>query len=370
MSKTKIDNITRSALWKSYNYKCFYCGEDIEWRNLEIDHIIPENLNSSEINNLINEYELDENFSYNDLYNLIPTHNNCNGRKGKYLFDKKTVLYYHGLTKKKLYKIEKEIETLKRKRNNSILYSKIQIALETDSISIDEIRKMIENKKRENWITQGIKLNKKLEFVDEIIDMFYIDSNLTDKILDKNIIFGSEKNIILHNNQDKTRKIHTLREWKNARDEGFYALTTYDIKASSYVTFIEDLVEVISKAQMPSFSFINNISLKDYDFLSPKIIQTINPDDNFLTKTKRTIGELIKEKKVQIENNNYYDFAIKYRSQITLLKEVFRADFNNDGLEEIFISGYTYVTDGTFGYGFSMILERSSKDNLLSPVQK
>jgi hypothetical protein len=46
------------------------------------------------------------------------------------------------------------------------------------------------------------------------------------------------------------------------------------------------------------------------------------------------------------------------------LVEVVRADFNGDGLEEILLFNYFYVTDGTFGSGGILILTRKAPDGL------
>jgi hypothetical protein len=50
------------------------------------------------------------------------------------------------------------------------------------------------------------------------------------------------------------------------------------------------------------------------------------------------------------------------------LIEVVRADFNGDGLEEILLFNYFYVTDGTFGSGGILILARKAPDGLFEVV--
>jgi 5-methylcytosine-specific restriction endonuclease McrA len=100
MSFTTFDNITRSALWNSYNNICFYCTQPLEWDDLNIDHIVPE-LYSKDIGafeKVKAEYELDKAFDLNALYNLVPTHSKCNRRKSGELFKKQATLFFLGLT--------------------------------------------------------------------------------------------------------------------------------------------------------------------------------------------------------------------------------------------------------------------------------
>ena len=42
MSVSKISTQRRKAIYEAYAKKCFYCGQHIDWDNLEIDHLIAE----------------------------------------------------------------------------------------------------------------------------------------------------------------------------------------------------------------------------------------------------------------------------------------------------------------------------------------
>jgi hypothetical protein len=53
----------------------------------------------------------------------------------------------------------------------------------------------------------------------------------------------------------------------------------------------------------------------------------------------------------------------------TSLIELFRADFNNDGIEDIFVRGWTRAVGGTLGFGFTSILTRYSNKNLIDEVK-
>lgn len=35
---------TRIKVWKKYNCKCAYCGEDLEYKKMQVDHIHPKHL--------------------------------------------------------------------------------------------------------------------------------------------------------------------------------------------------------------------------------------------------------------------------------------------------------------------------------------
>ncbi|HEH9398774.1 TPA: hypothetical protein SIA35_000735 [Aeromonas sobria] len=50
------------------------------------------------------------------------------------------------------------------------------------------------------------------------------------------------------------------------------------------------------------------------------------------------------------------------------LIEVARADFNNDGIEDILLFEYCYATHGTLGFGGIKILTRKNSDSLFEVV--
>ncbi|GIO56910.1 HNH endonuclease [Paenibacillus cineris] len=79
-----IEANLRRAIWKAYHKKCFYCGEDVSWRELHIDHFIPRHLDSDLKREILSDLKLDVDFEFNSLKNLVPSHSSCNtGRKGK-----------------------------------------------------------------------------------------------------------------------------------------------------------------------------------------------------------------------------------------------------------------------------------------------
>ena len=191
MSLTKFDNIIRSALWTSYNYNCFYCTKPLDWDDLQIDHIIPESLttNPGRLCKIISEYELDNDFSINALCNLVSSHSKCNQRKGDELFNKQTTLFYLGLTNKSIDKIEIEITKLKNRRNKGQILSKLQSALASNLIDPNELEKILKNAKIQNWNLAKIKLPMGVQFLDEVYDSFYLNTDCS-LLYDRKLLVG------------------------------------------------------------------------------------------------------------------------------------------------------------------------------------
>lgn len=100
MSKTRISDTMRLAIYDAYNGKCFYTGMPVSYIDFEVDHIIPESL-VAEIENIKKRLGLGEDFHINSVENLVPSRPGINLRKKDELFSDNTLLLYIEQTKAK-----------------------------------------------------------------------------------------------------------------------------------------------------------------------------------------------------------------------------------------------------------------------------
>lgn len=373
MSQTKLDTITRSALWTSYNYVCFYCNKPLDWDDLNIDHIIPECFatDQEKFEQIKTEYELDVEFDLNALYNLVPTHSKCNLRKNDNVFVKTTTLYYLALTNKNKTKTENEIQKLKMRKNKGQIISKLQSALAANLIDTKELQEILIKAKQNKWIATEIKLPIGVNFLDEIYDLFYLNTDCS-LLMDKKISMGRLDDYLeLVNGKDEKIAVYTLREWQNAKNRGFYPRTTIDIKMSDNFTFLEDFLAAMHNARMSKISFLSDpwIEIDDLDYLSPNILHEFNSGLSTYADKGASIGDLVREGIITKNENRIFKISLEFKGMETSLIEQFRADFNNDGVEDIFVRGWARAVGGTLGYGFTSILTRYSDKHLIEEIK-
>lgn len=373
MSFSKIDNITRSALWSSYNNICFYCNRPLDWDEMHIDHLIPEFLDRDKeaFTKVKETYGLIEDFDLNELYNLVPAHSKCNLRKSSELFGKGPTLFYLGLTNRSIPKIQREIEKLGRRKNKGQILSKLQIALTTNLIGLEELSSMINQAEESNWNLKELKLPLGVQFIDEVYDSFYfnMDSSL---LYDKKLFVGTDYDFLkLSNDEDGEIKVSTLREWQKAIENGFYPLTTFAIKLSSNFTFLEELLKLLQKAKMPRVSFISEpwIELDNLDLLSQSIINDFEGKLKEYDEQGLSVGDLVKKGIVKINESELYKVSLEFDGIETSFIAQFRADFNNDGVEDVFVRGWTRAVSGTLGFGFTAMLTRYSNKHLIEEIR-
>jgi len=151
MSKYKFSYAQKYALWRAYGMECFYCERSLDFKNVTIDHVIPEYLenegNEAEWKRIRADYELEENFpnfSINDCCNWVPSDGpGCNFRKGETLLPKKVTLFYLSQIQKQLPRVEKELVRLSRNRKRSKVLGELSVAVEENTISKSHVVELL-----------------------------------------------------------------------------------------------------------------------------------------------------------------------------------------------------------------------------------
>jgi len=363
MSKSKINTIIRTALWRTYNFNCFYCHQEINWDSLQIDHLIPESIHvNGKLTEIIKRYGLEKKFDINGLYNLVPCHSKCNNRKSNTLFEKQTILFYLGLTKKKLQRIEEEIKKLQKNKNKSLIVSKIKLGIDLGLISSKEMEEFLFHAKEKEWLDTPIKLDNKVEFVDGFFDIFYKGYDCSE-LYNRNLLIYSDKDyVLLTNKSDDKRKIRTLKEWRDLTGSGYFPATNTDIKLSFSFTYLDSLIESLSKAKMPRHSFLSDNIANELSKISVSVLPLApkyNPEEPI------SIQDWVDKGLIEAFGDEKRGFSFEYEEMDTYFCEGFRADFSGKGFEEMFVWGWSNAIGGTLGYGFTDTYIRESEKELL-----
>ncbi len=141
MSEYKFRESERAAIWETDEKKCFYCGIPVFFRDLQIDHVVPEDIPKSKLTKL--HPLLAENFEINSIENWVACHQGCNVRKAVYLFKTKTLLYYLEMAEKRAAKARQIIEDFGNARDNEKLISALKVRIENGYLSRSEVRNAI-----------------------------------------------------------------------------------------------------------------------------------------------------------------------------------------------------------------------------------
>lgn len=142
ISKYKFNNTEKYSVWQTHGFKCYWCGVPLELMHVSIDHLLPENLSDKpdEFQRIKNHYLLPETFKINDFCNWVPTHNNCNSKKGHTIFNNSPAfLAFITDVIKKSDQARNTYQKLVVKRNKDKIIGKIVSNLEQNYITNEDL---------------------------------------------------------------------------------------------------------------------------------------------------------------------------------------------------------------------------------------
>jgi hypothetical protein len=147
MSEKRFSYAQRYVLWRAYDMKCFYCDRPLDFRNLTIDHVIPESLNEEKLTTLLRDYGILRDFpdfSVNDYSNWVPSDGySCNNRKGALILPKTFTVFLLNRIQNNLEKVAAELTRLTKQRDETKVLSSLGIAIESGVTTKRQILRLL-----------------------------------------------------------------------------------------------------------------------------------------------------------------------------------------------------------------------------------
>lgn len=362
MSKTRIEDSLRLAIYEAYKGRCFYTGEPVSYIDFEVDHIIPES-RDSDLGNIKVRLGLDVDFHINSEENLVPSRPGINLRKNGQVFSDNTMLLYFEQTKARKPVVVALHEKYKKQSRRGNGYKMIDRLLVKGTITIEELNDYIHWKIMEQWRNRTITLNDPIRFADG--EMREVTVNDDHRVLLKKTLelFGEGQGVELVGDNDERVEVHSLSEWKEYSEKGYCPNTNADIKMSGTFEFLDGLLTALDIAQKAKVSFVEGQSMRELaGRLSASVL--IDVENDLLDAP---IGELVKEGKAEIivHEGSPSEVCIKYNGFLNTFSEQFRADLTKDGIENIFCYVWRNADGGSMGWGETMILGCHSTDGVI-----
>lgn len=119
MSRQQFDDLFKAALWETYEKRCFWQNEPIEFFELEIDHVIPESLldKPDKLKELLQGACLPDTFNILGPENLVPSCSKCNGKKSALEMAPQHLIFVTTLINKKLAALNDCLNAKKRHKS-------------------------------------------------------------------------------------------------------------------------------------------------------------------------------------------------------------------------------------------------------------
>ena len=372
MSNQKFNASQREALWLVHEKKCAYTRELLDVSCFQIDHIIPESLADKplEFEQVRTDFELDKDFDIFGYENLLPCRISANLQKGSLVFDKAHTHYFLSIAASKKSEVLSQLEKIEKRNNRGKVLILLRQCLERGELSISEIVNILEvNNEQPQEI---FRLIESMKFADAV-EILSIAKADIDELRGKPLKLGQNDHVdgvTLTNDSDEKVYVRTCKEYDEAIQTGYYALSNYDIKMSAFFEHQCGLLNSLQIAKTPERSFIDNpkagiidLHLIPFSFF-PSFEEEPQENDAIATYQSKVDDGTLVIKKIR-QNTIRVEEPEGMGQQLI---EVARADFNCDSIEDILLFEYCYATHGSLGYGSIRILTRKSENGLFDIV--
>jgi len=318
MAKYQFFDIERMAIWQAHKRRCAYCGELTAFKDLQIDHILPESLldNSDKLEEIKTEYGLDSEFDINNYYNWLPSCSKCNRTKSDRVYSKSGIFHFLEMVAKPKFK---EIRRIENNLEKTMKKEGFLTRTEATQVIEEYIKGLVVNnliispatKRRDQWINEY--LSKAVQTIAEKATPSVVE-NLSNNESFLTVVLQATS-IALRNHQKE--KLEALRNaiinsvLPNAPDESLQLM---------FLNFID------------SFTPCHLIMINFID----------NPTD-WCIKNNIKVSEIM--------NKFKYNDIGQYRNHSDFLEEIFPGIKNNSyiyeqALEDITAKGLLISSDG------------------------
>ncbi len=341
--------VERIAICTAHAKRCAYCEEPLPYADLEIDHIIPQSLRKKpqELQNLLVLFSLPANFDLDSLDNLLPAHRRCNLRKKASVFSQSNARFFLEIAQEKLGTVRSLIPQLEIESSREKLLALVEAALQSGNTDLGELAEVAVK-------TSKFPLSATVEFESGTWEV-KADPEKINKLLDEPVVLhveGGQEGVRFTDGKGSYISISTCREYKSAITKGYYPSDNTQLKVSFFLATASAVLEAASRARLAPISYIRSprLGLANLNLLPAKMVPAWHLDGSETTSKPdtTTIQDLLDAKSIYAHIHSDKEVSIHCKDHVVILTELMRADFDDDGLEELLVKKYSYIEYAAF----------------------
>lgn len=121
---------------------------------------------------------------------------------------------------------------------------------------------------------------------------------------------------------------------------------------------------------MPTISYIGRVfkGVSDLNLLPVSILLAYSPDtrEYLAGLAGPSVQDLLNRDELKVVSASSEKLEVEFGGVGLVLREIARADFDADGIEDVLCESYSWATRGTMGGGFNFVLSRTAADVLFA----
>jgi 5-methylcytosine-specific restriction endonuclease McrA len=362
VSQQRFTDIHRRALWEAHRQRCLYCRKPLLFKELVIDHVIPETTvkDAERLADLRITHALGADFDILGDENLAPACHACNSDKLAHLFSPERAALILTQVKDRLPKFNRLKEKYQRQASVEDVMLGVSVALEKGLISPAEVGNILH---RYETGDPAVNLYKSLQFVGGV-SVAALRRSEVDRLFDEPIALINCQPACLdvEHADGRRREIRTTREYRDAIGQGFIPTCNAMVKMATLFDLPLAVFTAMVRAQPARVSFIREprTGIIDLKYMPVSLLpkgQTSREDDGC-----KTLEEVQSNGNLKVVSSTSHSLHIEYAFFSRIIVEIMRADLDEDGVEDLLVYWYDSSLQGTYGNGGTFVLTRRTAD--------
>jgi len=134
----------RYAVWSVHERRCWICRIPLEYRDIEIDHVVPEKLLGvpQEMERVLNDLGLPPEFDINGPENWLPIHPQCNREKSDSVLLLPATSYLLQRISRRAPEVRRKIELMRERASRGMSSAVVRTAIEEGALTANDLRQL------------------------------------------------------------------------------------------------------------------------------------------------------------------------------------------------------------------------------------
>ena len=187
-----------------------------------------------------------------------------------------------------------------------------------------------------------------------------------DGLRDLRVSFGENvdiESVRLEKKKGDVIEVRTCREYEAGLKRGYSPENNMQRKLASFFKYPCAVLKALEIASVAEESFITDVGVANVALLPFTVFPYIGEYKNrqaFAKDLQTTYQQKIETGELVVRESTEHVLEIESEGMVQTLREIVRADFNNDGLEDVLIDEGNWVRQGTYSaYGLIVLTRKS-----------
>lgn len=370
LKRKQFSTELRAAIWEAHKRRCPYTGDLIAFAELEIDHVVPITISPDELARLKRENVIPEDFDLNGYGNLLPTKRFQNGSKSAQVRPNSVLIHFLDITAQHRTLIEQRLAASIDDRKLLTAYLQLKAHADRNSLDVEDV---VDVHRQLEGMTR-------LRHSPELLggeDITLLNAELARALMIKPFALGGGgiHAVLLENDEGDETICTNCIEFRAAQQNGYWPRTQFDINCHGMADRNCGMLAALEHAAYAPESVLRfpRVTCMDLDRWSSQWVRQLwvefdEAEDGPVFERCKTIADLIAEGACDVVSQDEWHVAIESRKGLAVaVSELFRADLDDDGEEEILVFDLMYAPHGTLRSG-SVGTAKPDRDGILQPA--